>query len=373
MPLAALVFSLFTAFGPFDNLIHSLQNFLVQALVPTQQEIILEALAGFTQNAKALGALGLLFFLITAIFLFNTIENNFSQIWGCPPAKGILSRFTTYTSVLVVGSILVAASFSLTRAFLGFFGIEEITELGGIVRSLLTILPTLFMALTFFLMIVILPSARVNLSSALTGALTGAVLWESAKFLFGTWANSSVRNSIIYGSLALIPIFLLWLYIGWLIILLSLVITRVHQYRRYHWLGSLSAELTSRESLFWGLEIFLIISQAHSGGKRPPSLNDLAVETSLPPDQLRGLIKRLEEGPLIYPVETAGSRNMGYLPARDTHEMKAREVAEILQGGPPQISEGLLSTQASELCRRIIEEGTRSVDISIADVLQKKS
>ncbi len=369
VPLAALLLSIFTFFGSYESVAQNIQDFLIHTLVPAKQEDILSLFYEFTSNTRALGALGLLLFLLTSVFMLNTIESNFNQIWGCPSNRGIVGRFTSYTSILVTGSILIAASFSVSQAFLRYFSLSEISQLATLYQLLLKILPTLFIALTFFLMNTVIPSARVQFSSALTGAFAGAVFWEIAKIIFGAWANSSVRFSVIYGSLALIPIFLIWLYIAWSIILLSLVITYVHQYQNQGWTGALGQETNCRQDLLVGLEVFLSICRSHRDGEAPPAQKDLASQLSLPAGQIAPTLDLLNKKSLIHRAGENGDR---YVPAQTLENLPVSRVIQALLGDEPELPSGMTESRAFRISRDFSRHGLQQFDDrTLADILRE--
>ena len=202
VPLSAVIF----AFGGLNSVSSSLQDFLVEVLLPSSLNQIVDALNMFTENSTRLGTYGIVLFLLTILFLMNNIENNLNSIWLCNRKRNFFQQITIYTTVLVFGSLLIGGNFSISGSILANITTyaESINEpfillIGYRISSII------FITLTFMLLIIMIPSVKVALGSAFTGALTGAILWELAKWGFKAWANYSVRNSVIYGSLFLIP------------------------------------------------------------------------------------------------------------------------------------------------------------------------
>jgi len=229
VPLSAVLF----AFGGFNNVGGELYDFLVEVLLPASLNQILDELNIFTANSAKLGTYGLVFFLITILFLMNNIENNLNAIWHCRRKRNFFQQFTIYTTVIVFASLLIGGNFSLSGDLLAILpDYTSALKEPFILKSLYRISSILFITLTFLLLIIMIPSTRVAFKSALTGALTGALIWELAKWGFKTWASYSVRNSVIYGSLFLIPLLLIWLYVVWLIIMIAMETAYVHQHRK---------------------------------------------------------------------------------------------------------------------------------------------
>lgn len=115
VPVLALLFSLFSAFGSFKGILKEVQASLVKQFLPASQEVITTYINKFIDNTQALGVIGLLFFLITAVFLFNSIQNNFTEIWGSRMKPFSWHRIATYVSILIVGSFLLSIGLNFTE------------------------------------------------------------------------------------------------------------------------------------------------------------------------------------------------------------------------------------------------------------------
>ncbi|MFP4363428.1 MAG: YihY family inner membrane protein [Spirochaetia bacterium] len=327
VPLSAVILSMFSAFGGFSEVRQSIQGFFLNALIPARQDEFMNYLNAFVENTRALGAVGLLLFTFTSIFLLVNIGNNFNAIWGIKSKRSFISKFTTYTSVLVFGSIFVAASFSFGTWLTRLLSSGSQSELNIILQFIVNAMPSLFILLTFILFFIIVPEVRISFSSAFIGALGASVLWETAKFIFGTWANQSIQMSVIYGSIALIPISLLWLYIAWLIILIGLEITYVHQHKKHPFAGASIENIPPQKRLHFGLEIYARIAEAFVKGEKPPNLHTLANHFSTSVSDIHFFVKLFEaSGKLL----STGSERWGWVPSRPPNLQKLEEVISVL-------------------------------------------
>ena len=259
--------SLFIILGPWDlsDLVASIQEGLVQVLIPTRQEEISEYLARFVGNTQALGVVGLLVFLVTSILLMAAVQRTFDRVWGATSRGVELGRLVTYGSVLIVGSFLLNIGLNLAGAVRTLVG-TAVADIQVNSSLFFIVVPRVIVFASLFLMIKLVPIARISTASAVWGALIGALFWALARVIFIFWTNQVMRLSIVYGSLAAIPIFLLWLYVGWMIVLCSLEVTFVHQYRIHrrgspdefergpalHLLLGLRALLYSRKAVYCG-------------------------------------------------------------------------------------------------------------------------
>jgi membrane protein len=333
VPLSALLFSLFSALGSFSGVLERFQAFLITQLVPTSQEEIMAYIRRFVQNTRALGVVGLLFFLITAVFLLNTVQSSFNAVWGSRVRRSSLHRLATYASVLMVGSLLLSIGLNLTGMVRSILVGPAVAEIGKSLSFLTVILPFVFIFLALLLMIALVPSGRVRGSSALVGAAAGVVLWELARRLFFLWITYVLRLSVVYGSLAVVPIFLIWLYVAWSVVLLALEIAYVHQHRRFAWLGRSPLQVSPGERFLFGLEVFLNIAGRFYRGEGPPSRQEIARHLNASLAEVSYFTDLLQENGLVL---LAGPQSAHLLPARSLDRISLQGLFQCLFGSSAQ-------------------------------------
>jgi membrane protein len=331
VPLSALMFSLFSALGTFSEVLENLQSFLFRQLVPTSQDVIMAYFQRFVENTRALGVAGLLFFLITAVFLLNTIQSTFDALWGSRARSNSLRRLATYVSVLIVGSFLFSIGLNLAGMFRSLLEGQAVEEIGKTIAVLTGVLPSIFIFLALLLMIQLIPSGRVRFLSALLGAAVGAVLWEAAWRIFFFWITYVIRLSIVYGSLAVIPIFLIWLYVAWTIVLLSLEVAFVHQHRQLGWLGKRLEQISPAERFLFGLEIYFQIAGRFYRGESPPTISQIAHRFSASLSDISFFVDLFREKELLL---LAGKENEQLVPARSLDKIRLQELFRSLFGNP---------------------------------------
>jgi membrane protein len=331
VPLFALLFSLFSALGTFSEVLENLQSFLFQQLVPTSQNEIMAYIQRFVENTRALGVVGLLFFLITAVFLLNTIQSTFDALWGSRTQKNSLRRLATYVSVLVVGSFLFSIGLNLAGMFRSLLGGQAVEEIGRTLAVLTGILPSIFIFLALLLMIQLIPTGRVRFLSALIGAAVGALLWEAARRIFFFWITYVIRLSIVYGSLAVIPIFLIWLYVAWTVVLFSLEVAFVHQHRQLGWLGKRLEQISPAERFLFGLEIYFQVVGRFYRGESPPSITQIARRFSASLSDISFFIDLFRQKDLLL---LAGKNNDQLVSARSLDKIRLQELFRCLFGNP---------------------------------------
>lgn len=331
VPLSALLFSLFSALGSFSDLLDKLQRFLIQQLLPASQEEIMVYVRRFVENTRALGVAGLLFFMITSIFLLGTIQNNFNAVWGSRTRGKSLGKLATYASILIVGSFVISIGLNLTGALRSVAVSLSLPDIQKTAPFLLGIFPSLFIFLALLLMIRFIPSGVVRTSSALLAAAVGAVLWEIARRIFFLWVTYVIRLSIMYGSLAAIPIFLIWLYVAWTIVLVSLETAYVHQHWWKKWSGKRREEMSPAETVLFGLEVYLLIAGRFLRGEAPLSCAELSRKLSVGEPDVKHFVDKFRAENLLLGT---GKNQSALVPSRSLEAISVRELIQSLLGAP---------------------------------------
>ena len=227
VPLTAIVFAVLSVFPVFEPIMNLLEDFVYANFVPAAGEVVQKYLQQFAANAGRLTAWGLLFLAVTSLMLMATIEQTFNDIWHAPPRRQLLNRFLTYWALLTLGPILIGASLSITSyvVSLPLFTTESL--LSGFRAFVLGMLPALFELLAFLLAYTVVPNQSVRLRHAIVGAVVAVVLFECAKRGFALFVHYFSSYRKVYGALAALPIFLIWIYVSWVVILLGAVVTAV--------------------------------------------------------------------------------------------------------------------------------------------------
>lgn len=219
VPLSTAVFGILSAFPVFDTWSQSLTRFLFTHFVPGAARTVEAYLEQFTASASQLTTLGLSVVLLSALLIMKGVEDTFNRIWrvGAPRHGG--ARFLMYWTVLTLGPMLAGASLALSSWLLDapWMGGEGEGE-----RSPWWIwLPRLIEIVAFTLAYRLIPNRVVSLGHAFAGGLLATLLFEGAKNGLGLYLASVPSYQQIYGAVAAVPIFLVWLYISWAVVLLG--------------------------------------------------------------------------------------------------------------------------------------------------------
>jgi len=214
VPLMAVIFGVVAAFPVFGEISTKLQAFMLQNFMPATGEQIEPYLNEFLDSVSSLTLPGIVTLVVTALLLMFRIEVAFNRIWRVVSARSITNRIVMYWAVLTLGPLLIGVAVALSaQKVLKTLGIEE-----GLAPGWAHVGIFFLTWIVFAMMFLLVPNRRVQFRNALAGAFLSAVLFEVARLGFLAYVSNANYN-VIYGALATIPLFLLWLYIVWTVVL----------------------------------------------------------------------------------------------------------------------------------------------------------
>ncbi|MEO9904171.1 MULTISPECIES: YihY family inner membrane protein [Alphaproteobacteria] len=229
VPLLAIGFAIFTAFPAFEAARTAIEATIFENLVPEIAGPVRSYLNSFMQNASKLGAAGIIGLSVSAILLLATIESTFNAIWHVERQRHLLIRFLIFWTVLSLGPILMGLVLSTTSDAFGVLrqtwadaGLDTASfNVGGDARD--RVIAILLQSAGFTLLFMIVPNRSVAWRDALIGGCLSGTAFEILKLGFGWYLTAFPTFQTIYGAMAVIPIFLVWVYFSWTVILLGAV------------------------------------------------------------------------------------------------------------------------------------------------------
>lgn len=244
VPLVTVIFSMLSLFPVFEQWSGELEAFLFKNFVPTAGEAVRSYVLEFSNQAGRLTAVGLIFLLVSTLLLLATIEDAFNDIWRVKRGRILFQRLLVYWAVVTLGPLLTAVSLSMSSALLSMTVFSEQSVIAGLTQALLKYLPLLFELGAYILFYKAIPNTEVKFWHALIGGIVATILFELAKLGFAFYILNFKSYQLIYGALATIPIFFIWVYLSWVVMLIGAVV---------------AAELKTRE-------------QAQIIGENPPNM-----------------------------------------------------------------------------------------------------
>ena len=221
VPLTVAVFAVLSAFPVFAEWRGSLANYAFQNFVPATGMKIQEYMLAFADKASQLTGISILVMLFSAVSMMISIEDRLNRIWRVRKPRGWTSRLLLYWAALTLGPILVVGGLALSSYIAAFPLLHQAADQFATQSRLINLLPFGITFITLVLMYTMVPNRRVSWRHAAVGALLGAILFEFARWGFAQFIRNSPNYEEIYGALAAIPIFLLWIYLSWIIVILG--------------------------------------------------------------------------------------------------------------------------------------------------------
>ena len=220
VPLSMVVFGVLSAFPVFSEWSDKLSDYVFSNFVPSSARSVEAYLKQLSANIGQLTTAGVIALVISLLITLNGVEATFNRIWRVHAARPQLGRFLVYWTVLTLGALMAAASLALSARFFALALFE--TNAGHLLENaMLRLAPMAIELLAFATIYRVVPHRTVKWRHALAGALLATLLLETVKAVMSLYLGSFATYSRIYGTLAFVPIFLLWIYVGWIAILLG--------------------------------------------------------------------------------------------------------------------------------------------------------
>ena len=318
VPIITVALTLISAFPVFRELMLNVQQFLVLNMLPESAETIAAYAQQFADNAAKLTAVGLAFLLVTAMIVLHTIDRAFNQIWRVPRPRTTVQRVFIYWALLTVGPVLIGASLSLTSWLVSLsLGLVKDVPLAGML--LLKMVPILLTGLAFAFVYITLPNRRVLVRDALSGGFLAALAFEGMKQGFALYITHFPTQKMVYGAFASVPIFLLWIYLSWLVVLFGAVAAAVMPEWRER---AAHVDSVPGAQFLDALQVLRILWEAHRGGEIVTGLQ-LHAMVKIPIDRIEAILDAMSD------AHWAGRVGRGWALIRDAAEISVADVYHL--------------------------------------------
>ena len=325
VPLLTVVLAVLAAFPLFAEFAAEMRAFIWNNLMPqTAGKVISVYLKQFTEHAGRLTTVGGGVLVVTALMLMLTIDRAFNAIWRVTRQRPLINRLLIYWAMLTVGPLLIGASLSLTSWIISVSHsfTRDTPELGVF---LLNLAPVALTALAFTLLFIIVPFRYVPVWHALAGAVVSAVAFEFMKRGFAFYVTHLATYKLVYGTFASIPIFLLWIYLSWLVLLLGAVVAA----SLANWRGGVTLEERALGYRFYdALQVLRALHQSLKTGE-VVSLPKLRMQLHLGIEDIEEVLQRLSAASWVR--KAAGE---GWVLARDAAQLTVADVYRLFVFDP---------------------------------------
>ncbi|MEO8459972.1 MAG: virulence factor BrkB family protein [Dokdonella sp.] len=355
VPLTAAILGILAAFPVFGEWRDQLTGFVFQNFVPAAGDVVQNYLYQFADNASKATAVGILVLFFSAIALMMSIEDAFNRIFRVTVDRRAGSRLLIYWTALSLGPLLVVAALAISSYLFALPFIDIAEAQFSIKARLLSVLPFLIVWTAQLAAYTVIPNRTVAIRHAAIGALIAAILFEGTKRGFAFYVTSFTSYQKVYGALAMVPVFIFWVYLSWLIVLFGASITASLSAFDYR---PKSARLPPGQEFIGLLRVLGVLADAQMQGQgltsselreRESFLTDDLLQRFLGDLQNAGMVERTEVGKWVlvrnlssitllelyeegrYSLPLAGSHGLGGLDETPGEALLHR-TADIVRG-----------------------------------------
>jgi membrane protein len=344
VPLLALGFSVLKSLGVHNSLQPVLDRFL--APLGPQGVQISDNVIRFVENinVKVLGFFGVLLLLYAVLSMIQKVEDSFNYIWRIAARRKLGQRVGEYLSVLLVGPLAVGLALGITATLLNsrfVSSLADIEPFGLLFFVLGRLVPYVVIVGLFTFLYQFVPNTRVRLPAAFGGGLVAGMLWQSASVAFASFVAATPGYNAIYSGFAIVILLLIWLYLGWLILLVGCQLSYYLQYPERLTPTRIAPLMSGRSAETLGLWITGLVGQRFLKGEPPVTRDQLMRDLPAVPEHIDRVIEILVHHGVLAESGTDGAQ---LLPRRDLDSLTVAQLWQMLRDGfdgRPRPREGL--------------------------------
>ncbi len=369
VPLLAFSVSILKAFGVVENQLEPFLNNFLEPLGEKGTDITSQILEFINRiNFGVLGVVGLLLLIYTSVSLIMKIEDSLNHIWKIKRGRSIIRRLSDYITILLIGPVLMFSAIGLTASFESNAIVQKVLSiepLGMLVLLGAKLIPYIFVFLVFTFIYMVIPNTKVKFKSAFIAGAIAGIAWQTTGWVFAISVAKSTKYAAIYSSLAVLILFMIWLYVNWLILLIGAQIAYCHQNLDTLDLGRTIFKLSSKVKEKLVFVIMYLIGYNFYHDRDKWTFDALVKELGLPQESVDSALSELQDKKLI--LET-GEDPSYYLPAKDLEVITLNEIINAAR-----TNKETMLLESRYLSNPQIDKITGEVDNAIHDALGQKT
>lgn len=221
VPLGTIAFAVLKAFPVFDDIRDRMQSLVFETFLPETIANVQEYFVSFVGKASGLTAIGIVALAVISIMLLATIEAALNDIFRVKSKRAFIPRMMMFWAVMTMGPLLMGASLSLATylfALTQTVGGDQFTGFGWLMTSLM---PSVLAMFAFTVFYAIVPYRPVKIKHALIGGISAGILFAFVRKGFALYVSAFPAYQTLYGALSTVPIFLIWMYLSWAVVLIG--------------------------------------------------------------------------------------------------------------------------------------------------------
>ncbi|NOQ51523.1 MAG: YihY family inner membrane protein [Desulfuromonadaceae bacterium] len=363
VPLLALTFALLKAFGVQN----ALEPLIMEGLSAGDGQVA-QAILGYIDNTQVgtMGGFGLTFLLVAVISLLTNVERAFNHVWGVREIRPLMRRFADYLSVILVGPVLIISAISMTSSLASHDLVQKLIEMqlvGSLILLLFKVAPFVFMWLAFTVLYVFMSNIRVEWRAAFIGGVVGGTFWQLAQWLYVNLQVGVVKYNAIYGTMAALPIFMIWLYLSWVIVLFGLGVTYAKQNLRTSGRDLRGAEVSRNCCEQVALILLVTLADRFSRGEKALRQDALARELFIPPRLCRSVLELLVRVGFVSELSSRFGGRRSYQLGRSAENLSLAEILKTMRDQGEEVlhlhphPQTLVAIEVSEEIENMVVDG----------------
>ncbi len=338
---------------------------------PSGREQLVKQITDFIGNIRTgtLTTASALALLFVGISLLRTIEATFNDIWGVTRGRGWVKSIVYYWAAITLGPLFLVGALTLTT---GPY-LETTQRLVGMpgFSFVFKVLPFVILSLGFTAFYAVMPNTRVHFKAALVGGIVGGCLWQLNNIFNVLYVSRAVTYSKVYGSLGVLPLFLIGLYFSWLIMLLGAQVAYAYQNRGAYIQEKQAESVNQRGREFIALRLMTHIARNFLAGERPLSMVELSRQLGVPSQLSHKVLCSLVQSGLLVEVN---DNDIRFSPGRPLDRINAYDILCALRAGSGHelatTEDGTRMLVRSEFERMILAEREAGSAISLQSLAE---
>ncbi len=335
VPIVAVFFGIAKGFGFERRLERQLfERFPGQEEVLTQIINFANSLLQQTQGGLIAGV-GLLVLFWAVLKVLGHIERAFNDIWEIKESRSWIRKFSDYIAIMLIAPIFLLMSGSLTvfiKAQVTQFAqkIALLDIFNPLIYFLFESIPYILIWILFTILYIVMPNTRVRFKAGLIGGVVAGTLYQIAQWAYITFQISAAQVNAIYGSLAALPLFLMWLQVSWWIVLFGAELSFANQNVDTYEFEPDSLKVSPGYRKLLTLQITHLLIKKFANGDTPPTDLKISRQLQMPIRLVHGILSDLVESGLVSEIKTKNGRQLAYQPARDINQLTIQSILEAL-------------------------------------------
>lgn len=336
VPVIAMLFGIAKGFG-FEKTLT--ERLIEQA--HQQDELVLKVI-NFAQNlldstkGGVVAGIGIVVLFWTIISLIGNIEESFNHIWKIGRNRSISRKFSDYLSLMLLAPIILIVASSITvllnTEITWLITLIELPEFGTwLVIKALGLLPLLLMIGLFTFTLIFMPNHKISFRAGLVAGVVTGILYDLLQWAYLSLQIGVSNYNAIYGSFAAIPLFVVWLQIGWMIVLLGCEVAFFLQYYENYRNNNRFSNLSFSLQKVIALQVTHLLIKNFSQLNTPLTADDIAARLVIPIAIIQPILGKLTASHILVEFNIPEAEDDVYQPAVDTNLLTIAFVINALE------------------------------------------